>query len=479
MRGTDFDLCVIGGGSGGLVVAAGGAALGAKVALIEKNRLGGDCLWSGCVPSKALLHTANIAQRMRTANTCGLSSHDPAVDLAAVMAHVRDVIGAIEPHDSPERFRAMGIEVIFGAGRFRDRRCFEIDGRSLTARHFVVATGSRPAVPPLPGLDGIPYLTNENVFDLRVPVPELIVLGGGPVGVELAQAFVRLGSRVHLIERGPQLLPAEDRDVAAVVEHSLRREGVQFYLDSEAVRVTYDAGIVRLFAKNAADTEHAIAGTHLLIATGRRANSEALGLDAAGVRRDARGHIATDERLRTSARHIYACGDVTGRHLFTHVAEHHAGVILRNALFRLPAKIERRVVPWCTYSDPEVARVGLSEREARQRGVAHEVHTFPFHGIDRAHTDGATVGHAKTLTDRTGRLLGAALVGPRAGELIHEYVLALTHHIHARDLSKTMHIYPTLSQINRRVADEHMKARLTPAAKKWIKRLFRLRGGQA
>src|SRR3569832_2042140 len=302
MRGTDFDLCVIGGGSGGLVVAAGGAALGAKVALIEKNRLGGDCLWSGCVPSKALLHTANIAQRMRTAHTCGLSSHDPAVGLAAVMTHVRDVIGAIEPHDSPERFRAMGIEVIFGTGRFRDRHCFEINGRDLTARHFVVATGSRPAVPPLPGLDGVPYLTNEIVFDLRVPVPELFVLCGGPVGVELAQAFVRLGSRVHLLERGPQLLPAEDRDVVAVVEHSLRREGVQLYLDCEAVHVTYDAGIVRLFAKNTADTEHAIHGTHLLIATGRRANSEALGLDAAGVQRDARGHIATDERLRTSTR---------------------------------------------------------------------------------------------------------------------------------------------------------------------------------
>lgn len=476
MPSTDFDLCVIGGGSGGLVVAAGAAALGAKVTLVEKNRLGGDCLWSGCVPSKALLSAAKVAQCMRTAHNYGLATHAPPIDLAAVMTHVRGVIAGIEPHDSPERFRGKGIDVIFGEGRFHDASTFDVDDRRLTARCFVIATGSRPAAPPLPGLDTVSHLTNENIFDLRGPVPELIVLGGGPVGAELAQGFARLGSRVHLVERGPQLLPSEDRDLAAVVEHALRREGVRLHLDCEAVRVASHESVIELTVKNKTGDGLVITGTHLLVATGRRANSDGLELDAAGVRRDERGYVMTDERLRTSARHIYACGDVVGHRLFTHVAEHHAGVILRNALFHLPAKIERRTIPWCTYTDPELARVGLSEREARQRGVDHEIYTFPFHDIDRAHIEGATAGHAKILTDRAGRLLGAALVGAHAGELIHEYVLALAHGLKAHDISKVMHIYPTLAQINRRVADERMKARLTPRAKKWIRRLFRLRG---
>lgn len=477
MPSTDFDLCVIGGGSGGLVVAAGGAALRAKVVLVEKNRLGGDCLWSGCVPSKALLSAAKVAQYTRTAHDHGLVSHDPPIDLAAVMRHVRGVIAGIEPHDSPERFRGMGIDVVFGEGRFRDPHSFEVDGRRLTARRFVIATGSHPATPPLPGLDTVSHLTNENVFDLREPVPELIVLGGGPVGAELAQAFARLGSRVHLMERGPQLLPSEDRDLTAVVEHALRREGVRVHLDCEAVRVASHEGIIELTVRDKTGNGLVITGTHLLVATGRRANSDGLALEAAGVRRDERGYVMTDERLRTSARHIYACGDVVGHRLFTHVAEHHAGVILRNALFHLPAKVERRTIPWCTYTDPELARVGLSEREARQHGIDHEVYTFPFHDIDRARIEGATAGHAKILTDRSGRLLGAALVGAHAGELIHEYVLALAHGLKASDISKVMHIYPTLAQINRRVADERMKARLTPRAKNWVRRVFRLRGG--
>lgn len=473
MANTEFDLCVIGGGAGGLVVAAGAASLGAKVALVEKHRLGGDCLWSGCVPSKTLLHIAKVAHTMRHAQRYGLPGHDSTPDMRDVMQRVHAVIDTIAVNDSPERFRSMGIDVIFGAGRFRNSNNFVVN-RNITAKHFVLATGSRPAVPSISGLDAVDYLTNESIFDLREPVACLIVLGGGPVGVELAQAFARLGSSVHMIERGPQLLPAEDPDVAIVVEQRLRAEGIQLHLTSEVLRVE-NAGPIRVFLKTGSGNE-TIRGTHLLVATGRLANTEELGLDVAGVKLDARGYILTDDRLRTSAKHIYACGDVTGRHLFTHMAEHHAGVVLRNTLFRLRAKVERRVIPWCTYCDPEVARVGLSEKDAKERGIAYDVFNFSFHDIDRAQAEDEKEGYAKLLTDRRGSLLGATLVGPRAGELIHEYVLALSKRLKADDVSKAIHIYPTLAQINRRVADQRLKARLTPGAKKWIKRIFRLRG---
>lgn len=476
MAKTDFDLCVIGGGAGGLVVAAGGAALGAKVALVERGRLGGDCLWTGCVPSKTLLHAARLARRMRDAGELGLPPHAPAIELAAVLRHVEEVVEGIAVHDSPERFRGLGVELIFGAGRFADPRTFLVAGRRITARRYVIATGSRPALPALPGLTDVPYLTNETVFALREPVPQLLVLGGGPMGVELAQACARLGSRVTLVERGPRLLPAEDPDCAAVVEQALRADGVALRLDTAALRVAGTAGAVRLAVRDGAGQESELGGTHLLLAVGRRANSDGLGLDAAGVRLDGRGYVATDTRLRTSARHIYACGDVTGRHLFTHIAEHHAGVVLRNALFCLPARIERRAVPWCTYSDPELARVGLSETEARQQGIRHAVYTFPFRDIDRARTDAATAGFAKLVTDPRGRLLGATLVGAQAGELIHEYVLALAKGLRAQDLSRVIHVYPTLAQINRRVADQRLKAGLTPRARRWLQRIFRLRG---
>lgn len=473
---TEFDLCVIGGGSGGLVAAAGAATLGAKVALVEKHRLGGDCLWTGCVPSKALLQTAKVAHLARTAHRYGLPGHSPRVDIGQVMDRVNSVIAAVEVHDNPQRFRDMGIEVIFGAGRFTDPHVFEVDGRRLTAKNFVIATGSRPGVPPIAGLADVPFLTNEAVFTLREPVPRLLVLGGGPIGVEMAQAFARLGSEVTLIERGPQLLPVEDRDAAAVVERRLRAEGVNVLLDSETLEVSGQTGDLQLTFKQHASATLTVNGSHLLLATGRRANSEGLGLDAAGVRLDERSYIRTDPRLRTTAKHIYACGDVTGPYLFTHMAEHQAGVVLRNALFHLPAKVEQRVIPWCTYSDPEVARVGLSENQARRQGVAHQVYTFPFHDIDRAQTDGETDGFAKIITGPQGKLLGATLVGPHAGELIHEYVLALANGMKAKDLSGVIHIYPTLAQINRRVADQHLKAGLTPRAKKWLKRIFRLRG---
>ena len=475
MSKPEYDLCIIGGGAAGLVAAAGGATLGAKVILVEKHRLGGDCLLYGCVPSKALLHSAKVAHTLRHAERHGIPGAQPTISIARVMAHVQSVIESVAVHDSPERFTAMGVELCFGSGGFVSPACFRVEGREIRARKFVIATGSSPAIPPIEGLDRVPYLTNETVFSLAEPVPHLMVLGGGPIGVELAQSFARLGSQVTLFEMGGRILPREDEDLAEVVARQLRTDGVAFQFNSQVQRITGGAGEITLHFTNADGTARSLQGSHLLVAAGRRANVAGLGLERAGVTLR-RGRILTDRRLRTSNRNIFACGDVTGPYQFTHMAEHQAGVVLRNALFHLPARVEKRVIPWCTFCDPELARVGLSENEAREAGIRHQVYRFPFRDIDRAQAEGETAGCAKIITDPKGRLLGAALAGPQAGELIHEYTLALAKRMKAADLSRVIHVYPTLAQINRRVADQRLKAGLTPRTRKWLKRLFGLRG---
>jgi len=471
----EFDIVVIGGGAGGLVVAAGGAALGAKVALVDRHRLGGDCLWYGCVPSKALIQSARIAHTMRHAERWALRPADPAPDLARVMERVRGVIAGIEPNDSPERFRALGVDVTFGDGRFTAPDAFEIAGRRLTGTTFVLATGSRPAVPDIPGLTQTPYLTNETLFDLREAVPSLLVVGAGPVGCELAQAMRRLGSEVTIVDAAARILAREDADVVQVVAQQLRDDGIRLRLDAKIRRVAGPTGAIMLTVVASDGRETVLTGTHLLLAAGRRANIEGLGLDAAGVT-VADGHVLVDDKLRSSNRRIFAIGDVIGGYQFTHLAEHHAGIVLRHAIFKLWWTKPSSVIPWCTYTDPELARVGLSETEAREKGVAHRVYRFPFSDIDRARTDNDTKGFAKLVTDPRGKLLGAAIVGPNAGELIAECVLALAQGLHAKDLSAAIHTYPTLAQINRRTADQRMKEGLTPGAKRWIRRIFRLRG---
>ncbi|NDP41444.1 MAG: FAD-dependent oxidoreductase [Aromatoleum sp.] len=475
MARPEFDLAVIGGGSGGLVVAAGGAALGAKVALVEKDKLGGDCLWTGCVPSKTLIESARVAFQMRNANRWALTAHDPKPDLAAVMKRVARVIEGIEPNDSPERFRSLGVDVIIGHGQFVGRDAFEVNGRRLIARSFVIATGSRPATLPLPGLDGVPYLTNETVFTLRERVPHLIVLGAGPIGSELAQAFRRLGSEVSVVDIAPVILPREDADLAGVVFRQMQAEGVRYHLGASAAQVERTVSGLRLLIRDNQGTPRPIDATHLLIAVGRKVNVEGLGLDAAGVEVD-QGRIVLREGLQTTNRNVYVVGDVAGGYQFTHLAEHHAGIVLRQTIFRMTWAKPAAVIPWCTFTDPELARVGLSETEARKSGVAHRVYRFPFADIDRARAGGETEGMAKIVTSPRGKLLGAAVVGSHAGEIIAEYALALSQGLSASDLSDTIHVYPTLAQINRRVADQRRNEGLTPAAKKWIRRIFRLRG---
>ena len=475
MARLEFDIVVIGGGAGGLVVAAGGASLGAKVALVEKHRLGGDCLWTGCVPSKTLIKSAAVAHAMRHADRWALAPHDPAPDLANVMERVAAVIRGIEPNDNPERFRSLGVDVILGEGRFVSSDAFEVDGRRLTAKTFVIATGSRPAMPPIPGLAESGALTNETLFDLREDVPHLIVIGGGPIGSEMAQAFRRLGSSVTLVDVGPRILSREDADLAEVVMRRMRDEGVTFHLGASIAKVEGRRGDVRVTLEAKDGGERVVTGTHVLVGAGRKVNHEGLGLDAAGVKVDG-GRMVVDERLRTMNPRIYVVGDAAGGYQFTHLAEHHAGIVLRQAIFKLFWTRPSTVVPWCTYTDPELARVGLSEEEAKQKGIAHKVYRFAFDEIDRARAEGETAGFAKLVTDPKGRILGAAIVGPHAGELIAECVLAMSKGMKAGDLSAAIHAYPTLASINRRAADQRLKEGLTPVSKAWIRRIFGLRG---
>ena len=477
MARPEFDIAIIGGGAGGLVVAAGAATLGAKVALVEKHKLGGDCLWTGCVPSKTLLKSAHIAHNLRHADRWSLEPVNPKPDLARVMERVADVIKGIEPNDSPERFRGLGVDVILGAGKFSSPEAFEVDGRRLTAKTFVIATGSRPTVPNLPGIDTTPFLTNETVFDLREPVASLIVIGAGPIGSEMAQAFRRLGSNVTVIDIAPQILPREDPDLAAVVFKAMQDEGVRYLLGASILSFSGGKGDVRVTIRMADGTPTVVAASHLLLAVGRTANVDTLSVELAGVKVN-NGRIVTAGGLTTTNPNIYVIGDAAGGQQFTHLAEHHAGIVLRRALFRMKWVQPSLIVPWCTFTDPELARVGLSETEAKQRGVAHRVYRFAFAEIDRARTEGEMLGFAKIVTNPKGRLLGASIVGPHAGELIAEYALALAKGMNAKDLTGVIHAYPTYAQINRRVADQRLKEGLTPSAKRWIQRIFGLRGAR-
>ena len=475
MARPEFDIVVIGGGAGGLVVAAGGSSLGAKVALVEKHKMGGDCLWYGCVPSKTLIKSAAVAHAMRHADRWAIPAHAPSPRIADVMERVAGVIRGIEPHDSPERFRSLGVDVVLGDGRFVAPDAFEVNGRRLTGRTFVIATGSRPAMLPVPGLAESGALTNETLFDLREDVPHLLVIGGGPIGSEMAQAFRRLGSDVTVVDVAPRILPREDADLADVVYRRMLDEGVRFHFESSIAKVDGRRGDVRVTIKGKDGAERRVDATHVLVAAGRKANVESLGLDAAGVTLE-KGRIVADDRLRTSNPRIYVVGDVAGGYQFTHLAEHHAGIVLRQAVFKLFWTRPSKVVPWCTYTDPELARVGVSEDEAKQQRLAHKVYRFGFDEIDRARTEGETDGFAKLVTDPSGRILGASIVGPHAGELIAECVLAMTKGLKAGDVSAAIHTYPTLASINRRAADQRLKEGLTPSSKAWIKRLFRLQG---
>lgn len=476
--GGRFDLVVIGGGPAGLVAASGAAQLGARVALVERSSaLGGDCLHHGCVPTKSLLRAASIAHLARGAAAFGVRVGGPAgvveVDLAAVMARVRAVQATAALPDDPARFRALGVDVRLAAkGRFVAPDAFELAGppaRTLHARRFLIATGSRPVLPPIAGLAEVDALNNESVLRLERLPRTLVVLGGGPVGVELAQAYARLGARVTVIEHGPHLLSKEDPELADRLAAILRDEGIDVRtgVDVRAAARLPD-GRRRIEGRAPDGAAMHVDGDELLVAAGRAPNAEDLGLEAAGVAVDPErgGVIMVDDRMRTTAPGIYAAGDVTGRFPFTHMAEHQASVVIANALFPpLPFARPRaasRAVPWVTYTDPELARCGATEAEARAEhgDAAVTVHRLELAAFDRAVIEGETRGLVKLVCGRRGRILGAHVLAPRGGEVLQEYVLAMAHGLSAAAIARAIHPYPTFAQAAKRAAEGHLRALL-------------------
>lgn len=457
------DLCVIGAGSGGLSAAAAAAAFGQKVILIEKHLMGGDCLNYGCVPSKALLAAGKRAHAMRTSQPFGIMGVEPAIDHAAVNAHVRGVIDAIAPNDSVERFTGLGVHVIQAAGRFLDPRTVQAGEYQIKARRFVIATGSSPVVPPIPGLDTVPYFTNETIFDNRQKLDHLIIIGGGPIGLEMAQAHRRLGSRVTVLE-GAKALAKDDPELTPVVLTALRAEGIDLREGALAERVEGGAGRVRVSLKSG----DAVEGTHLLVAVGRKPNLADLNLDAARIKFERSG-ITVDKGLRTSNSRVFAIGDVTGGLQFTHVANYHAGIVIRRALFRLPANVNNDIVPWVTYTEPELAQVGLTEDQARARKIAVNVLRWPFHENDRAQAERVTEGHVKVVTAKNGKILGATIVGEHAGELIQTWALAVSQGLKAKAMTEWIAPYPTLGEVNKRAAIRYFAA---APGNPWVRRLI-------
>jgi pyruvate/2-oxoglutarate dehydrogenase complex dihydrolipoamide dehydrogenase (E3) component len=479
-----YDLIVIGGGSAGLVAAGGAAILGARVALVEKKLLGGDCLYTGCVPSKSLIRSAKFASDLKRAKEFGFEIAGFDFDersFASVTKRVRRVIAGIEPHDSPERFEKMGVEVIFGTPAFTGRHEIEVrlnethETKILRAKRFCLATGSSPLVPPIEGLRETGFVTNEEVFGLEKLPPRLIVLGGGPIGVELGQAFARLGARVTIVEMADRLLSREDEEVSALMTEILRREGVEIVSGATAVKARRTASGDKAVTIEREGARSEIAADEILVALGRRANVGGLALDKAGVKFDDK-RIETDAYLRTSAAHIFAAGDVSGRFQFTHTADYEAQIVLQNCFVPFPfrKKADYAVVPWATFTEPEAARVGLTEREAREKFGDVEVIRVDFEDNDRAHAEGETEGFAKILL-RGKRLVGAHIVGLRAGELIHEFALAMKLGLSLDDLNRTIHVYPTLSKIIQAAATEKTLATLgSPFVRKWFRRYLRI-----
>lgn len=443
------DICVIGAGSAGLSVAAGAAAFGVPVVLIEKGRMGGDCLNHGCVPSKALIAAARHAHAVREAAAFGITAGEPLVDFEKVHAYVQDVIASIAPHDSVERFTALGVHVIRSEARFVDADTVVAGDTLIHARRFVIATGSSPVIPPIRGLADLDYLTNETLFDLKRCPDHLVVIGAGPMGLEMAQAHRRLGARVTVIEAATALA-GDEPELARILVERLRREGITLLENTRIVSAEKTADGMRLRCESGEGPLN-VEGTDLLVATGRRANSAGLALEAAGIRQAASG-IAVDDRMRTSNRRVYAIGDVAGGLQFTHAASYHASLVLREILFRVPARENRAIVPRVTFTDPEIASVGLSEAEARRMHGKVEILRWPYGENDRARTERATTGVIRIIAGRRGRILGVGIVGAGAGEMIHLWSMALSSGRRLKHMRDYVGPYPTMTEIGKRAA---------------------------
>jgi pyruvate/2-oxoglutarate dehydrogenase complex dihydrolipoamide dehydrogenase (E3) component/uncharacterized membrane protein YdjX (TVP38/TMEM64 family) len=478
-RRYDYNLAVIGGGSAGLVSAYIAAAVKARVVLIEKHQMGGDCLNTGCVPSKALIRSAKMLSYARRAKEFGFRKAIVEFDFAEVMERVQRVVQQVAPHDSVERYTGLGVEVIEGEALLRSPYVIEVAGRTLTARNIIVATGARPAVPPLPGLDQVDYLTSDTVWNLRQQPRHLLVLGGGPIGCELAQSFQRLGSEVILVQRGERILPREDAEVAEMVAARFREEGMQVLTGHNALRVeTGQEGSVLVCEHQGGEVS--VAFDRILIALGRQANVQGFGLEALEVKLTPNGTVAADALMRTNYPNLYVCGDVAGPYQFTHTAAHQAWYAAVNALFS-PFKtfrVDYAVIPWATFTDPEVARVGLNEREAQAKNIAYEISRYDIDDLDRAIADGEAYGMVKVLTvPGKDRILGVTIVGAHAGDLITEFVTAMKQGIGLNKILGTIHIYPTLAEANKYSAGVWKKNHQPQKLLSWVQRFHAWRRG--
>ena len=475
----DYDVGILGGGAAGLTTAAGAAQLGAKTLLIEKDsKLGGDCLHFGCVPSKTLIRTAQVYHEMKNADKYGLPRVDvPPVDFRAIAARIQSVIDRIQKHDSVERFCKLGARVEFGEAQFIDEHSIRLNGAAISARNWVIATGSSAAVPPIEGLDRTVHWTNRDLFSLDRLPRSMIVLGGGAIGLEMAQAFSRLGCRVMVVELADQVLTPEDKDMADMVMSVLAGEGVEFHLGAKAVGVS-DLGRERRVVIEAKSGERSeLTAEAVLVAVGRKANVDGLGLDRIDLEFDRRG-MKVDQRMRTTVhKHIYAAGDVNGAYLFTHAAGYEGGIVVSNAVFHLPRKADYTYFPWCTFTSPELASIGMNEKRAREAGIEYSVYTEEFKGNDRSLAEGEEVGVVKMILDAKEKPLGVQILGPHAGDLISEWVAALNGGVKLSSLVGAVHPYPTLGEINKKVAANFLSGKIfSDKVKKTLRFLFSFKG---
>jgi pyruvate/2-oxoglutarate dehydrogenase complex dihydrolipoamide dehydrogenase (E3) component len=461
------DICVIGGGPGGLSVAAAAAAFGVSTVLVESRKMGGSSLNAGCVPSKALLAAARRAEATRSAKMFGVDARDTGVNYPGVHRYVHSVVAAVAPADSAERFTALGVRVIHAQAKFKNRDTIVAGDIEIRARRFVIATGSKPALPAIPGLDSGLYLTSESIFDLAERPEHLVVIGGGSTGLELAQGFRRLGSSVTVLEAG-QPLATDDPECVAVVLAQLEREGVVIRSGVNVVGIAH-AGRTVTATIESGGAEQTITGSHLLVAAGRTPSIADLDLDKAGIRREQSG-VVVNGKLKTGNRRVYAVGDcIAGALHHTHAANYHAGLVIRNALFRLPGRVNNDCIPWVTFTDPELAQIGLTEERARQQGIKIRVTRWPYHDNDRAQAEGTPRGHIKVITTEKGKIMGVTIVGAQAGELIAMWVLAVARNLGLRDMTDLVLPYPTLSEIGKRAAIDYFTPGLTGV---WTRRII-------
>jgi len=475
----EANIVVIGAGSGGLVSSLIAAAVKAKVILIERHKMGGDCLNTGCVPSKAILRSAKIANYMHRAEEFGIESVDVKPVFSKVLKRVHKVIESIEPHDSVERFTGLGVECVQGEAEIIDNHTVKVGERSITTKSIIIAAGARPFVPPIPGLDKVEYLTSDNIWELDHQPKRLVVLGGGPIGCELSQAFAKLGSKVTMIEMADQLMGREDTDVAEIITQRFQEDGINVMTNHKAIKITNE-GSEKIIHCESGNGVVEVPFDDILVAVGRKANSDGMNLEKLGIKLRRNGTIETDEYLRTAVPNIFACGDITGPYQFTHTASHQAWYATVNALFGFVKKfkVDYRVIPWATFTMPEVARVGINETEAKEKGIDYEVTSYGIDDLDRAIADGEAHGFVKVITPRgKDKVLGVTIVGHHAGDLISEYVLAMKYKLGLNKILGTIHLYPSLAESNKFVAGNWKREHQPHGLLKWVEKLHTWKRG--